>query len=115
MREDEVFEMTWAEILQLISIRDKKTVDAVDIFVSMVHTAVGEYPQGELYDFLAFQTALYAAMVVSGKVLTISDPRQFFRTCGFDSEEIERMIIRFELGVKVDKKLAELEAGKVVE
>ncbi len=115
MREDEKFEMTWGELLQIVADRDKKAVDAVDIFASIVRQAVRDYPQGNLYDFLALQVPLYAALVVSAKVVTISDPRQFFRACGFDSETIERMFVQFQLAVKADQKLKLLEAGKVVE
>jgi hypothetical protein len=115
MTEDEKFEMTWGELLEIVSDRDKRTIEVVDAFVSLVRMAVEQHPQGDLYDFLAFETAAFAVLVVSGKVIDISDPRQFFRTCGFDSEAVERMFIQFQLGVKTDQKLKLLEAGKVVE
>ncbi|MBA7531197.1 hypothetical protein ES705_23408 [subsurface metagenome] len=115
MQEDETFEMSWGELLQIVADRDERTVKAVNTFVGVVQGAVANYPEGDLHDFLASHTAVYAALVVSDGVIAISDPRQFFRACGFDSETIECMFIQFQLGVRIDQKLKLHEAGKVVE
>lgn len=115
MNLDEKFEMTWREFYQIIADRDKKLLEAVDLFVSIVKDGLQAYPQGELHDFLASKTALYAALA-NGKVIDLAgDPRDFFKACGFDSEMIERMVVMFELALKIDKKLNEFEVGKVVE
>ncbi len=105
MAEDEKFEMTWPELLGYLDQRDAFTVEAVDIFVSIVREGVEGHPQGDLHDFLASKTALYAALVTSRDVVNLGDPRDFFRACGFDENAMHNMLIEFELGVKIDRKL----------
>ena len=112
MAKDEKFEMTWPELLELLGKRDAFTVEAVDVFVSIVREGVDGHPHGDLHDFLSSMTAMYAALVTSRDVVNLGDPRDFFRACGFDEKSMDNMLIEFELGVKIDRKLKAVEAAE---
>lgn len=103
MERDEILEMTWGELLDIVGDRDAKTIEAVGIFVGIIWLGLEKYPQGDLHDFLASITASYAAQIVSAKVIGIDDPREFFRECGFNSETIEDMVVSFEIEVELRK------------
>lgn len=112
MVEDEKFEVTWAEVVEIVGDRDAKTIEAVNIFVGMVREAIDGHPHEDLHGFLASKTAIYAAQVTSRDVINLGDPRDFFRACGFDEKSMDNMLIQFELGVKIDQRLQLLETAE---
>lgn len=105
MKADERFEITMMELMELIGIADKRTLDVVDTFEGIVKTAVDMYPSGDLYDFLAEQTVVFAGCVIEGKIIRIDDLGKFFAECGFDDETVEEMVGRYEILKEAAKQL----------
>jgi len=105
MKIDERFEITMKELMELIGIADKRTLDVVDTFEGIIKTAVEMYPSGDLYDFLAEQTVVFAGCVVEGKIIRIDDLGKFFGECGFDDEKVEDMLLRYEILKEASKQI----------
>lgn len=105
MKVDERFEITMKELLELIGIADKRTLDVVDTFEGIIKTAVDMYPSGDLYDFLAEQTVVFAGCVIEGKIIRIDNLGKFFGDCGFDDEKVEEMVGRYEIIKEASRQL----------
>lgn len=96
MSEDEKFMLTRQQLHELMDIADKRTQGMFETFVGIMRSAVEEYPNGDLYEFLANQALLFVQCVVDGKMIGIDDPGKYFADCGFDDEKIEVLVKVFE-------------------
>ncbi len=70
----------------------ERTVGVVETFSSLMHIAVEKYPQGDLYEFLADQTTLFALCVMLDGMVSFDNVGDFFVDCGFDGETVFGMM-----------------------
>ncbi len=92
---------------------NQRTVGMVDLFLFLVQSAVEEYPEGDLYDFLSFKTTAFAACAVQGDLIAFEDVGSFFADCGFDKETVKWMVRDYNGALKVQPPLEPALAGEV--
>ncbi len=87
-REDEFDGLVDMVPLEDLEAANKRTQQALDTFSSSIQIAVERYPQGDLYDFLALQTVVFAVAVQQGGLINFEYIGSFFEDCGFDRETV---------------------------
>ncbi len=91
-REDESDGMVDMVPLEDLEAAAERTQHVLDIFTEITRLAVEKYPQGDLYDFLAFEAVAMAACAQLDKVINFSEVWRFFADCGFDQETVAEMM-----------------------
>ncbi len=82
-----------------------RAIDVVGTFVALINSAVRMYPSGELYEFLADQTVIFAGCIIEGGMVRIDDMEWFFSECGFDAEKVGEMVKVYEGLAEVSRRL----------
>jgi hypothetical protein len=71
---------------------NKRTLDILDNFSSLIKVAVEGYPQGDLYEFLSLVTTAFAISATRGNMIRFTDVGRFFEDCGFDRRTVLWMV-----------------------
>ncbi len=90
-RDDEFDGLVDMVPLEHLEAANKRTADMLGTFSSSIQIAVERYPQGDLYDFLALQTVVFAVAVQQGGLINFEEPWRFSLDCGFDWETVMGM------------------------
>ncbi len=91
MAEDEFDGLVGMVPLEHLEAANERIQHALVIFSEITRLAVEKYPQGDLYDFLAFEAVAFAAVAQLDKVINFPEVRLFFENCGFDRETVTEM------------------------
>lgn len=92
---------------------NQRTVDMVNLFAYLIRSAVEEYPEGDLHDFLSLNTAEFAACAVKEDLISFDDVGSFFRNCGFDKKTVAWMVQAYYSALNPEPPLEPALAGEV--
>ncbi|MBA7484473.1 hypothetical protein ES707_20000 [subsurface metagenome] len=71
---------------------NQRTLDLLDLFRLLIRSALEEYPQGDLYEFLSLETTSFAVYAMKRDLISFEDIGSFFRGCGFNEETVTWMV-----------------------
>ena len=71
---------------------NQRTLDLLNAVRLLIRSAVEEYPQSDLYEFLYFETISFAVHVAKRDLISFEDIGDFFRRCGFDEGTVTGMV-----------------------